>query len=92
MRHDAFAAVVSGNVQGVGFRFATARVAEQLELAGWVLNRPDGSVEVRAQGPADRLAQLSAYLRHGPPGAVVTSLDLRAVAPDPSLDHFEVRF
>lgn len=91
MTLEAFSAVVSGHVQGVGFRFATRQRAEQLRLAGWVLNRPNGSVAVWAQGPAEHLAQLSAFLRHGPQGATVTSVELQAVAPDPSLVGFEVR-
>jgi acylphosphatase len=92
MTPEAFTAAVSGHVQAVGFRFATRRLAEELGLAGWVLNRSDGSVAVWAQGPPDRLARLSAFLHHGPPGATVTSVRVRTVAPDPSLRGFAVRF
>lgn len=88
---EAFIAVVSGHVQGVGFRYATTRLAQQLGLAGWVRNRPDGVVEVWAQGPAERLADLSAFLRHGPAGAAVTAIELGPTDPDPSLTGFEVR-
>jgi acylphosphatase len=42
--------VVSGRVQGVGFRYFVVREAEALSLAGWVRNLPDGRVEVLASG------------------------------------------
>ena len=40
----------SGTVQGVGFRFTAERVAVSLNLTGWAMNAPDGSVEVLAEG------------------------------------------
>ena len=91
MTTEAFVAVVSGRVQGVGFRYATRRVAQRLGLAGWVRNRIDGTVEVWAQGPAERLAELSTFLRRGPDGARVTAVELGPTNPDPSLTGFEVR-
>ena len=49
---------VSGRVQGVGFRWWTRTVADELGLDGWAENLPDGRVEVVAQGPRERLEQL----------------------------------
>lgn len=72
--------VVSGRVQGVGFRWFVREVAIELDLAGWVRNRPDGSVEVAADGDDDRLARFHEALVHGPPHAYVASVD--AVPPD----------
>ncbi len=43
-------AIVSGDVQGVGFRAHTSRIARSLGITGWVRNREDGSVEVVAEG------------------------------------------
>ena len=57
---------VVGRVQGVGFRWWTRGVAEELGLAGSVRNLPDGSVEVRARGGLDELAALEARLGQGP--------------------------
>lgn len=46
--------VYTGRVQGVGFRFTTVSVAERYAVSGWVRNRPDGTVELEAQGaPAE---------------------------------------
>ena len=65
---------ISGRVQGVGFRFSTCEVAEQLGLGGWVRNLADGRVEAVFEGPAAQVARAVAWCRHGPPGAWVTDL------------------
>jgi DNA ligase D-like protein (predicted 3'-phosphoesterase) len=61
---------VSGIVQGVGFREATRRRADALELMGWVRNAEDGTVVVHAEGAAEAVEQLLDFLREGPRGAV----------------------
>lgn len=63
---------VSGQVQGVGLRWATRSQALALGLVGWAANRPDGRVEVVAEGPAAARAALAGWLRDGPgrPGRV----------------------
>ena len=63
--------VVSGIVQGVGFRFFTVRAARALNIRGWVRNLPDGRVEVLAQGDGDALDRLREDLARGPGGSVV---------------------
>ncbi len=82
---------VHGRVQGVGFRFATRQVARRLGVTGWVRNLPTGSVEVWAQGDADPVDGLRAWLEYGPPGAAVHSLQVVDVEPDPELSGFDVR-
>ena len=64
--------VVSGRVQGVGFRAFVARRAHELGLGGWVRNRPDGSVEAEAAGPEPALRQFVMALRGGPAMARVS--------------------
>lgn len=51
-----------GTVQGVGFRYTALMYAQQLDLAGWVRNLPDGSVEAMAEGPKDKLQQFVSKL------------------------------
>ena len=63
--------LVTGLVQGVGFRWHVREAARRLDLAGWVLNRPDGSVEVVAEGSDDAIAKLRATIEQGPRGARV---------------------
>lgn len=67
--------VVSGRVQGVGFRWFVMREAARLDLAGYVRNLPDGTVEVVAQGAVAALVSLESALRHGPPAARVDGVD-----------------
>jgi acylphosphatase len=64
--------VITGRVQGVGFRYAAVDEARRLGLVGWTRNCPDGTVEIAAEGPRERLDQLAAWSHAGPPGAAVT--------------------
>ena len=72
---DAVRYIVRGRVQGVGFRWFVMREAARLDLAGYVRNLPDGTVEVVAQGAVSALASLESALRHGPPAARVDGVD-----------------
>jgi acylphosphatase len=63
--------VVSGRVQGVGFRWFVREAARQRRLAGWVRNRPDGSVELEASGDDAAFREFIESIREGPPGARV---------------------
>jgi acylphosphatase len=67
--------LVRGHVQGVSFRYSTCREARGLGVAGWVRNRADGSVEIEAEGEVERVRQLLAYTRRGPPGARVEGIE-----------------
>ncbi len=67
--------VVRGRVQGVGFRWHVRERARSLGLSGRVRNRPDGSVEVEAEGSVEALESLREVLRDGPPGAQVRDLE-----------------
>jgi acylphosphatase len=84
--------LVSGVVQGVGYRFYTVRAARALGLSGFARNLPDGRVEVVAAGPAEGLLQLRERLRSGPRGAVVSGLEESEADIDPAPSDFEVRY
>jgi acylphosphatase len=73
---SALKCVVTGRVQGVYYRAATAERARALDLDGWVRNRPDGRVELVVKGEADRIETLLAWLWQGPPAAEVSELAL----------------
>jgi acylphosphatase len=75
MTRQRLKAVVKGEVQGVGFRWAIQRQAVQLGLTGYAENLPDGTVRVEAEGDSDRLDLLEAFLHQGPRWAEVASLD-----------------
>jgi len=63
--------LVSGIVQGVGFRYFIQDEAERLHLSGFVRNLRDGRVEVYAIGSAENLARLRTIIERGPKGAMV---------------------
>jgi acylphosphatase len=71
--------VVHGHVQGVFFRDATRRAARTRGLAGWVRNRPDGTVEAWFEGPPADVLALVEWCRTGPSHALVTDVDVSDV-------------
>jgi acylphosphatase len=68
---------VRGRVQGMFFRASTQREAKRLGLTGWVKNRPDGSVEVFAEGEEEGLKELIGWANRGPSAARVERVDVR---------------
>ena len=70
--------LVSGMVQGVGFRWFVARHARSLGLAGYARNLPDGRVEVVVSGPDEALPELEQLLRSGPANAQVEKVERTA--------------
>jgi acylphosphatase len=70
-------AVVHGDVQGVGFRYFVQRRAQEAGLAGWVRNRPDGTVELHAVGSRAALERLLAQVSRGPGLAEVERVEPR---------------
>jgi DNA ligase D-like protein (predicted 3'-phosphoesterase) len=77
---SAIRAHIAGSVQGVGFREATRRRAQQLGVMGWVRNADDGAVLVHAEGPRGTVEALVAFLREGPRGATVSAVEVEPVA------------
>jgi acylphosphatase len=63
--------VVSGRVQGVGFRYFTQDTALREGVTGWVRNLPDGRVEAMVEGDAEAVTRVERALRNGPRGARV---------------------
>lgn len=69
--------IVRGRVQGVYFRASTQREARRLGLGGWVKNRPDGSVEILAEGEEIAIRELFGWAQKGPTAARVERVDTR---------------
>jgi acylphosphatase len=81
---------ISGRVQGVFFRAWAREQADQLGVAGWIRNRPDGHVEAHVEGDDAAVDQMIERLRSGPPAAQVE--DVRIWDADTfDFDGFEVR-
>ncbi len=81
---------VHGRVQGVFFRAKTQKMAEGLGLTGWVQNCSEGSVEIHAEGSREKLEELIAWCRKGPPLASVSNIDLNWVEAG-GLSSFDIR-
>lgn len=69
--------IVKGRVQGVFFRASAQREARRLGLGGWVRNRPDGSVELVAEGEEELLRDIINWAHRGPGAARVDGVDVR---------------
>lgn len=82
--------IVSGVVQGVGFRWWTRGEAQRLHLAGWVRNRSDGTVEAEIEGSDAAVETMLACLRHGPRYAEVCDVAVSEIA-ETGATGFELR-
>ena len=68
---------VHGKVQNVGFRFYTARMAQDFNISGFVKNEPDGSVYIEAEGDEADLETFMEWCRRGPQWARVDKFDIQ---------------
>lgn len=68
--------VARGLVQGVFFRDSCRQEAERAGVSGWVRNADDGTLEAAFEGQEDAVQRMVAWVRHGPPQADVTSVDV----------------
>jgi len=82
--------LVRGLVQGVFFRDTVRRRAQMAQVAGWVRNNPDGSVEAAFEGEPDAVERLVDLCRRGPRGARVDKADVSDEPPQ-GLRGFEIR-
>jgi acylphosphatase len=83
--------LVSGRVQGVGFRYSCYVQARRLGLGGWVRNTPEGDVEIWLEGPGpDQIEAMLDWLRRGPPYARVDKLRCDPVLPTGTYRDFAI--
>lgn len=75
--------LIKGKVQGVSYRFSAREMAERLSLTGWVKNTAEGQVEAMATGNEEALQQFIAWCKKGPPGAMVTDVEINPVRETP---------
>jgi acylphosphatase len=81
--------IVHGRVQGVGFRYSVAGAARSRAVAGWVSNRPDGTVEAVLEGEPEAVDSLVRFCREGPRGAAVDRVEVADEEPE-GLTRFDV--
>ncbi len=82
---------ISGQVQGVFFRDSTRQKAEELGLAGWVKNTPDGNVEAVFEGPSEKVREMLRWCEEGPQRASVENVDTDIEEAGGDFTGFEVR-
>ena len=80
--------LITGRVQGVGFRFAFADEARELRLRGWVRNRRDGSVEAIVAGADEDVEAMVVWARRGPPAARVGAVSVETASGE--FDRFDI--
>jgi acylphosphatase len=83
--------LIGGRVQGVGFRFFAEAAAVREGLCGWVRNLPDGRVEIEIEGDAEAVERFERTVRHGPPGARVSHVQVDDTAPTRRETGFRIR-
>ena len=83
--------IVSGRVQGVGFRYFSERMAHREGIHGWVRNLADGRVEASAEGEAEAVDRFEVRLRQGPPGARIDHVEVEDMVPHGHEEGFRVR-
>jgi acylphosphatase len=74
--------VVRGRVQGVFFRAEAQARARSLDVAGWIRNEADGSVQAVLEGPRERVESMVDWCRRGPRGARVDDVDVTWEQPE----------
>lgn len=82
--------IISGTVQGVGFRSWAKWQAKKLNLSGWVKNRDDESVELVAEGAEGKLNELVKRCQKGPDASYVKNVDVSWLDATGAYDTFEV--
>jgi acylphosphatase len=83
--------VVSGRVQGVGFRVFVFDAASREGVQGWVLNRADGCVEAHAEGDREAVDRFERQIRRGPPGSRVETVHVDEDVPTGRSTGFLIR-
>ena len=83
--------LISGRVQGVGFRYFANDVASREGVTGWVRNLPDGRVEAYVEGEAQAVTHVEQALRQGPRGARIEAVYADDEPPCGGYPHFEIR-
>lgn len=83
--------IVSGHVQGVGFRYFAQDAARREGLHGYVLNRDDGTVEAVAEGDAGAMERFERALRRGPSRSRVERVLVDEINPEQGNTGFHIR-
>ena len=82
---------IQGRVQGVGFRWFTMQIAQQMNLSGYVMNLRNGDVEVFIQGDETIVQEFMDRLKQGPSFSQITNLTINDADIDNNFKYFKVK-
>jgi acylphosphatase len=82
--------LVSGRVQGVGYRYFVQDAAVREGVTGYVRNLPDGRVEALVEGETEAVTRVERSLRSGPAGARIEDVDTEELAPSGTFKSFRI--
>ena len=83
--------IVSGRVQGVGFRYFVEDIAADMKITGWVRNLPDGTVEIDAEGEEDAIKNFTRTIANANKGMILVSDILVRDKELHGYSHFTIR-
>ena len=83
--------LISGRVQGVGFRYFASDAAAREGVTGWVRNLPDGRVEAYLEGETEAVTRVERALGNGPRGARVDLVDVETEPASGTYAEFTIR-
>jgi acylphosphatase len=83
--------IISGKVQGVGYRYSAQQAADEYQLTGWVQNKINGDVEIIAEGEQHQLDQFISWTKQGPKFADVKQVVINKLTANNTFTQFRVR-
>lgn len=83
--------IISGRVQGVGFRFSAREHARKYNIKGYVMNQSDGDVKIVAEGQEENLDKYLSWCWEGPPHAWVDNVSIQKSDDVASYKHFDIK-
>jgi acylphosphatase len=83
--------ILTGRVQGVGFRYFAKYKADEFEISGWVRNTPDNKVEIEATGESGKLEIFIDWMKTGPARAIIKTVSVTEITPVRNFTGFTIR-
>jgi len=84
--------LISGRVQGVGFRYFAVSIAEKYDVRGYVANKRNGKVEIVCQGEEEELQSFMEEVKKGPAFSVVTDTVMEEIPEEKKYNKFDIKY
>ncbi len=92
MAEKAIEALVTGRLQGVGYRSSIQQRATRLGIKGYIRNQSGNQVKIVAEGAEESLKELIDFLREGPTRAEIENYDVEWIEPDGDFFRFSIKY